>query len=251
VPKLTRSGSGNEYMNELIDKFGYQPRIAQAIVQVRSGTPEPYYDDILVADWEYSHRLAYAAAGATGFTFFNVAEAKGIIDMPGNGAGLPKNHAFIYTGCGFHLETGVDINAAIDANGAQLQLSAVETHPGTTEFPLKTGEQLRLALQNGDVSVFLNNNVIDRFYGLMRAPAAAGAHMEVAVGGTTTAPQTVSAIVVNNGQPTFANRRTVRPQLFMHNSPIKVQVDYTTAIALTAAGVLTCRLWGTLIKPRS
>jgi len=243
--------SGNPHMAELVSKFQYQPRIAQAIVQIRSGTPEPYYDDIFVGDWEFSHRLAYAAAGSTSFTFFNVGESKGVLDMPGNGAGLPKGFAFLYTGCGFHLETGVDINAAADADGAQLQLTGTEAWPGTTEFPVKTAEQIRRILQNGDVNISANGYVLDRFYGLHRAPAGAGPNVQVAIGGTTAAAQEVSAAIICNGDPSYANRRVVRPQLIMHNVPIKATVDFTTALALTSAGVLTMKLWGTLIRPRS
>jgi len=249
---------GNPFMVMLADNFGYLPRIAQAIVQVRAGTPEPFYDDIYVGDVEFSHRLAYAAAGSLGFTFFNVAESKGIIDLPGNGAGLPKNYAFIYTGCAFELETGVDINAANDADGAQIaneestaSATATQTAPTSGEVPAVTAEQIRKILRNGDVNLFVNGNVIDHFYGLHRAPAAGGPQIQVSMGGTTTAEKALIGAVCNNGDPSFQNRRTVRPQLITHNSPIKLQVDYTTLLALTSAGVLTAKLWGTLVKPRS
>src|SRR5207253_757542 len=62
---------GNPFMVELADLYGYSPRIAQAIVQVRAGAAEPYYDDILVADAEFSHRLAYAANDADGAQLAN------------------------------------------------------------------------------------------------------------------------------------------------------------------------------------
>src|SRR3989442_124852 len=105
--KTRRDIGGNVFKTETADKDHDDPRIAQAIVQVRSGPPEPYYQDIYVGDGEFVPRLAYAAAGATTFAFFNVAESKGVIDLPGNGAGLPKNYAFLYTGCSFELESGV------------------------------------------------------------------------------------------------------------------------------------------------
>lgn len=242
---------GNHWMTEMAELYGYSPRIAQAAIQILSGTPEPYYDDILVADIEFMHRIAYPAAGATNFTFFNVAESKGVIDMPGNGAGLPKNHCYIYTGMSFELTTGIDINAAADADGAQFQITGTEAWPGVTEFPVKTAEQIRRILANGDVTLFVNNNVTDRMYGLHRAPQAGGAQCQVAIGGTTTAQDEVAAAVVCNGDPSFANRRLVRRQAIFHNAPIKLNVDFTTALALTSAGVLTARLFGTLIKPRN
>lgn len=249
--------SGNAWMKELCDS-GYDPRIAQAAVQIRQGTPEPFYSDILVADAEFNHRVAYVAAGATQMTFFNVAEQKFVCDLPGNGAGLPRNWLFIYTGLAFYLETGTDINGAADTDGSQLALEeltyAANALPtaGTvtdTSVPTVTGEQLRRIYQSGDVQLFRNGNAVDRFYGLYRGPGAGGPQVQISMGGTGSVEKVFPAAIVCNGDPSTLNRRMVRPQIFQHNQPIKVTVDFGTALALTCAGILKATLLGTLIKP--
>lgn len=249
--------SGNWHMKWLVDN-GYDADCAQAIVQLRAGTPEPFYPSIYVGDAEFEHRVTYAAAGATQFTFFNVGESKNICSLPGNGAGLPRGWAFLYTGMAIAIETGTDVNGAADADGSQIGLEevtyAANALPvaGTvtdTSVPSVTGEQLRRIFASGDVNLFRNGYSIDRFNGLYRAPQAGGAQIQVSMGGTTTAEKIIPACVVSNGDPVAANRRIVRPQLVIHNQPLKGVIDFNTALALTCAGVIKMSLLGTLVKP--
>lgn len=228
-------------------------RISQVLEHVLAGRAPAWSPDVIVMDGEFMHRQAFGTTAAQQYSFFNVAEQRFVTDLPGNGSGLPNDYVLIYTGVSFDITTGIDggAGAAADTDGSQFTQSTQEAHPGTAQFPFVTAEQVRRILNSPAYVELSAGGLIDRFVGLTRAPAGGGVQVDVAIGATTTAGNSFTAAKVNNGSPVFNNIRRVRPQLILPGRPIKLTVDFPSAYALTANGVFTARLHGTLIRPRA
>jgi hypothetical protein len=225
------------------------PAIADVSYRVMKGIAEPWYPSIYWGDREFQHSKAFGTSADTaGYEFFNANQANYTCDMPGNGAGLPRDWCFIYNGISFEVITGTDVNGAVDADGAQSQIASIALD-GTAPAPYKTANEVANLLQHGEWSVLVADKAIDSGRGLHRAPPGSGVSIDASVAGTFTAGSGLAIAKVHNGAPMFTNRRLVKPQLILPGQTIRALVKFPSALALTSNGFITARLHGKLIRP--
>lgn len=184
------------------------------------------------------HRQAYAAAGATAFTFFNVANTPNATNMP-TASALPAGYFFAATSLGIRVVQGLDMAGAAAATGAA---SALTTAPATL------AEQLRLIYSSGNVRFRLNGvDEIDE-WGIDAFPTGRG--LDGAAAAATTATTTSLAFgIFNNGVPHQSNRREFGPMALgiQPNANFELRIEFPAALPLTGGGIIEAYLDGYLI----
>ncbi len=104
-------------------------------------------------------------------------------------------------------------------------------------------------LDNGYITVLVNDKLVLEDIALGRWPAGFGAHVSMAAA-TTTASINWAGATVNNGFPSIANRRNFKTPIVLQNDDIfNLSVRYGTAIAMpgTATVAIRAYVWGTRI----
>lgn len=221
---------------------GLSPQMSAAVAAAVRGQIDPLNSSVNFRRQRLFHRIAYPDGGSTNLQFFNAQPSNRFI---GNvqPSGLANETAAILYGVRFRIETGYNISGAAVTNTNQ---------SGTTSNPLNTLENLRLAYENGLVSMSVaDRKVIDNVHGLYNFPAGGGVDASVA-GATTATTTTLVAAIANNGAPIDGNQFDVTPGfVILPNKPILVNVDYQTAIDLGASfdAVIKCELDCLFISP--
>lgn len=200
---------------------------------------------IRLRKYTFWHRLAYAAAGATSFSFFNAAKSRFVTNMPQAGA-LPAGYYFAATSLSLRVVQGIDLAGAAAATGAGATADAA------TMAPFTLAEQLRLINSSGLVKMQVNGITEVEEYGIDNFPTGRG--LDGAAAGATT-DTTISAALafMNNGAPHLSNKREFAPLpvAIEPGASFQVDVEFGTALALTGGGVFEAYLEGILVTPPS
>lgn len=181
------------------------------------------------------HRLAYAAGGATSFTFFNASNVPNVTNMPTANA-LPAGYFFAATSLGLRVTQGIDLAGAAVAAGAALLATAVT--------PLTIAEQLRLINSTGYVQFKLNGIAEIDEWGIDAFPPGRGLDGSIATATTASA-----GAVFTNGAAHQSNKREFGPMPLPiePNANFELQVTFPAALPLTGGGVFEAFLEGYLI----
>lgn len=203
-------------------------------------------NSLFVRNQRFYHRLNYPTAGALNFTFFNVAKTPFITNFP-QAAQLPANYGFALKGVAFSIKAGITI-----ATGAPLPAGA--SFVGTlaaTSTPLILAEALRLAQENSQVSMWVNDKkIIDDVYGLDCFQPGRGLDGLTAACGAGSGATVVSAAYLNNGAPFAANQMMFEtPYPIAGGQGVRLEVNYQALIPLPCDAVITAELIGQLISP--
>lgn len=216
------------------------PNIGLAAGHAAAGDMYTFPDGLNVRDAQFYHRLAYAAAGSTNvFSFFTVNESMGVCNLPGGAQGLPNDYLFLLEGVGFHLDTTQQVDHTANAT------SPYST--GAVTSATVAGQAARI-LHGGNVNLKVGDmDLIRDVYGLRNFPsnAAPECFASLASAGTDTFAWTM------NGKNDNAIRgfRFTYPKVIYPNKPIRLTVQFPTAIATANACVLEAQLFGQLITP--
>lgn len=213
------------------------PNIGLAAGHAAAGDMYTFPDGLNVRDAIFYHRLAYASAGSTTqFQFFAVNESRGVCNLPGGAQGLPTDFIFLLEGIGFH----VDSTQQIDDTAA-------------TTSPFASGAATAASVAANTIRI-LNSGIVNAKVGDMELAKDVRGLRNFPSGSATTAfvsPLATDTFghVVNGGSDQLSRGfRFTYPKVVYPNKPIRVYVDFPTAVSLGVVGVLECQLFGQLIS---
>lgn len=225
-------------------------QLSNVVERVLAGTYDPI--DALGA-WrpkrkQFYHRVAYGAAGATSFSFFNAGQTKYVTNWP-TANGLQNETVFIARSLKFFPEISNDIDAAAVAAGDP---GVYDATPATAGEPLDLAAEWDRILRNGLVTLKIGDyNIIDGEYGLTRFPSGGGPCAAFAFGGVDSdlsAGAFGGAAIVNNGVPAAGNVYTFSPAaIIVPQKIVDLKVEFKTALAVGSAFVIRAELDGDYI----
>lgn len=200
---------------------------------------------------QFYHRLAYAAAGATSFSFFNVNPSTGVSNWPSPN-GLNNESVFIMTALSFRVDANTTVAGAAQAANNPAVYSAT---PATAGEPFDIAAELDAIYRNGLVTLRIGDfNLIDGEYGLSRFPQGGGSCGAFAFGGVDSdlaAGAFGGAGVVTNGVPAANNVYRFTPQYpILPQKPVLLTLQFLAALSLGAQpGTILAEMDGLYISP--
>jgi len=221
------------------------PETAAAFMQVFRGiAPNP--TKYLVVESNYYHRVAYAAAGQTSLTFFNVSYNDGVCNLQGNT--VPTERPFWLKKIRI---TQQDITAAgaVQASNAAEAFQFGATASITIPLNVPRLEAMRTALMAGRVSLRVGDLEVVNAYSLYRFPSGGGPNADMSLSTATTATS-LAGISLNNGIPAVFNQYVLEyPIPVLPGVPITFNLNWASALAVTGGFTLMAELAGPSIIP--
>jgi hypothetical protein len=183
-------------------------------------------DQFTIKRHRFYHRQAYTTAATVALTFFNVAQADYVCNMPGNGQ-LPNDTGFWCTGVHVGFITGITAAGAVDAAGIEID---------DTEGPMTLASQVIPLIKTGSLTLKIGEKVVvDKVYGLHLFPEGGGVEVDAAAC-TTDATSNAWSTVLRNGQAFSNNGWPIEPAYpFMPGRTIRAELNWQAAHTITTA----------------
>lgn len=206
---------------------------------------------------KFYHRVDYVTGGQASLSFFNVAPAKWICNLPLQG-NLAQEQFFRLDAVRVWAETGITAAATYTraAAGANIAGSAAAaTGVTTTQVQLANAEELRTIFQGGMLTVNIGDKKpLDQIYSLNSFPQGGGSDVAAALAAAsnsaTTAFNYEASVVVNNGSPSVANVYSLNPPFpVLPGKVISATMEWQAALAITTAAIIRVELDGVLCSP--
>lgn len=207
---------------------------------------------------KFYHRVDYAAAGATSIQLFNVAPSDFICNMPAQGQ-LGAEQFFKTMAIRIVPETGITsaANGATTTNA--VGTDAANGHQSTTRTSALTTvdtvagvlEDLRQVFAAGSLTIkYGDQPVVDAQFGLHNFPAGSMPTADLAYSAGQAANTTLLSAIFKNGEASNTNGWFLTPAVpLLPQKPVRGELRWQTAVAVSDAFVLRIELEGILLTP--
>ncbi len=216
---------------------GLDAGVTAAMQQVRRGV-QPNPAAFSVEQVCLYHRKAITGS-ATTHKFFEDVTTYAPPETNWTAQGIRQNQGFWATHFGFSIEPNISVAGAAVTNGELLIATAAA--------PFTNAEEIRAVTQAGNIIGKIGQQQFISGWGLHSFPAGGGIVGDVE--GVAAAAGAIAGVTLNNGVPSIDNRYELEPwTLFLPGEALSVGWTVHTARTVTAAFVVTCRIWGKLVR---
>ena len=222
------------------------PDLCRAALDVQYGLMPPP-GKFNVHHHEYYSAKAYAAAGATSFTFFDQAPQKFVESLPQQGQ-INDDQFFWIDGISFEIIPNVTIAALAQTTPQTTAIAGYVSNATIIPAGAADAAQMACIYKLGVVNLRVGSRqIIEDAWGLQSFAPGAGPVVSGAGFGTVAATNYANASTNNGVQGRDAGWSMGPDAWLTKGRSITCSVDFRTAIALNAAGVIIARLHGTRI----